>query len=157
MECIAVVICNFNGGQYTVDCIKAVQKSTYNDWDIIVVDNASTDGSVELLTNEFGDSITILLNDTNRGGAGGFGRGLRYATEKNYEYIMMLDNDAFVDEHAIEILMNTIKEDESIGIVGAKILCLDDKNIIMDFAKMMDWNSLMRITILSSSRTISNT
>ena len=147
MGYLAVVICNFNGGQYTVDCIKAVQKSTYNDWDIIVVDNASTDGSVELLTNEFGDSITILLNDTNRGGAGGFGRGLRYATEKNYEYIMMLDNDAFVDEHAIEILMNTIKEDESIGIVGAKILCLDDRNIIMDFAKKMDWDSFIDYSV----------
>ena len=88
MGYLAVVICNFNGGQYTVDCIKAVQKNTYNDLDIIVVDNASTDSAVELLTNEFGDSITILLNDINCGGAGGFGRGLRYATENNYEYII---------------------------------------------------------------------
>ena len=93
----AVIICNYNGGEDTVKCIEAVIHSKDIKCDIYVVDNASTDGSADRIGRQFGKKVTILQNAENLGGSGGFGRGLRMAVEEGYPYIMMLDNDAYVD------------------------------------------------------------
>ena len=122
MKQIAIVICNYNGGMDTVHCIEAVMKNTWKDIDIYVVDNASEDNSVALIENSFGDKVTILHNEENLGGSGGFGRGMRHAVDQGYEYVMLLDNDAFIDTDTIEKLYVYIRAHKEIGIVGAKIM-----------------------------------
>ncbi len=140
MKQIAIVICNYNGGMDTVHCIEAVMKNTWKDIDIYVVDNASEDNSVALIENSFGDKVTILHNEENLGGSGGFGRGMRHAVDQGYEYVMLLDNDAFIDTDTIEKLYVYIRAHKEIGIVGAKIMTLNDRERIFDFAKMMQWD-----------------
>lgn len=139
MRKIAIVICNYNGGMDTVNCVKAVFKSTFQDYDIFVADNASEDDSVELLNNHFGERVNILRNKENLGGSGGFGRGIRHAVECGYEFIMMLDNDAFIDTDTVETFYTYLCEHEDVGIVGAKIMSVEQPEVILDFAKNMDW------------------
>lgn len=141
MKELAVVICNYNGGKDTVNCIRKVLNNSFSDMDVYVVDNASDDDSVGLIREAFGEKITLLHNADNLGGSGGFGRGLRYAVELDYQYILTLDNDAFIESDTIEILYKYIEDNVDVGIVGAKIMTIDDNNIVMDFAKKIDWDS----------------
>ena len=85
-------------------CVKKIQEQTYQDFDILVVDNASTDDSVAKLQERYGEGITIIQNEENLGGSGGFGRGIRTALDVGYKYFMLVDNDAFLDQYAVEHL-----------------------------------------------------
>lgn len=141
MKDTAVIICNYNGGTDTVKCIEAVQASRYAAYDIYVIDNASTDGSAELVRERFGEAVTVVSNKENRGGSGGFGRGMRLAVEKGYPYIMLLDNDAYVDADTLGGLHGYLQENPAVGIAGAKIMMSDDPERIMDYAKNIDFES----------------
>lgn len=141
MKDTAVVICNYNGGADTIRCIKAVRDSHDISCDIYIIDNASTDGSVEYIKETFGNNVIIVQNQENLGGSGGFGRGLHLAAKKGYPYIMMLDNDAYVDNDAIRKLREYLCENQDVGIVGAKIMMADDVERIMDYAKIIDFTA----------------
>lgn len=141
MNDIAVIICNYNGKDITIKSLEAVLNSRGVLCDIYVIDNASTDGSVEQINMNFGGLVIIIQNSKNFGGAGGFGRGLRIAVEKGYPYIMMLDNDAYVDTNTIEGLLEYLRENPDVGIVGAKIMMADDPERIMDYAKTINFST----------------
>lgn len=143
MNDIAVIICNFNGGTETVRCIEEVIKSKDTQLDIYVIDNASTDDSVSLIRSRFSNHVTIIRNPENMGGSGGFGRGLRLAVEKGYPYIMMLDNDAYVDTDTIKKLYEYLQENPDVGIVGAKIMMSDDPERVMDYAKIINFETFI--------------
>lgn len=140
---IAVIICNYNGKEDTVKCIEAVIESKDVQCDIYVIDNASTDGSVDFIRQQFGQTVSVIQNPENFGGSGGFGRGLRMAVEMKYPYIMMLDNDAYVDTDTIGKLQKYLEENPSVGIVGAKIMMTDDPERIMDYAKTIDFETFI--------------
>ena len=72
MKDIGIVICNFNKKEYILNCVQSVLNAKGDNYDVFVVDNASTDGSAEALAEQFGDKITLLVNEENLGGAGGF-------------------------------------------------------------------------------------
>lgn len=141
MNSIAVIICNYNGGKDTLNCIESVLTQTYEDIDIYVVDNASTDASVEMIQKKYANQVTILLNERNMGGSGGFGRGIRYCLEKKYEYLVLIDNDAIIASNMIELMYKYMDEHQQAGVVGAKILMLDDKDRIFDYAKTLDFDN----------------
>lgn len=137
----AVIICNYNGGAATIKCIHNVLASQDISSDIYIIDNASTDGSAERIKQTFGGLVTVLQNPENLGGSGGFGRGLRMAVEKGYPYVMMLDNDAYVDRDTIWKLRKYLQDNRDVGIVGAKIMMTDDPERIMDYAKTIDFTT----------------
>ena len=139
----AVIICNYNGGEDTVKCIEAVIHSKDIKCDIYVVDNASTDGSADRIGRQFGKKVTILQNAENLGGSGGFGRGLRMAVEEGYPYIMMLDNDAYVDRDTIKKLHRYLEETPVVGIVVSMIMMSDDPVRFMDYAKTIDFEAFI--------------
>lgn len=64
---IAAVICNYNKKEYVAECIQSVTESSFTDMDIVVVDNASTDGSAEHIKNRFGNRVKLLVNEENLG------------------------------------------------------------------------------------------
>lgn len=125
----------------TIKCIDSVFESTYTDLDIYVVDNASEDDSVKQIEERFGEKVKILQNVENLGGSGGFGRGMRYAIEQGYPFIMTLDNDAYIAPDTIEKLLSYIELHKDVGIVGAKVLSLEEKDRIIDFGKVMDYEN----------------
>lgn len=144
MSDTAIIICNYNGGDAIVRCLYAVldsQEISY--YDIYVIDNASTDGSRDQISETFGEMVTVIQNTENLGGSGGFGRGLRMATEKGYSYIMLLDNDAYVGEDTVKKLRGYLEANPDVGIVGAKIMMADDPERIMDYAKTLNFDTFM--------------
>jgi len=87
---VGVVIVNYNGFEYVVDCVKSLMLSTWNNLDIIVVDNGSSDGSVNKLGDMFGDSIIVVDNGVNLGFAGGNNVGIRLALERQCDLAQKL-------------------------------------------------------------------
>lgn len=138
MKEIGVFICNYNKADFVVKCVQALKNQTYKDLDIYVVDNASEDDSVEKLRKNYKDGITILQNEENIGGSGGFGRGIRTALEKGYPYFMLVDNDAFLDVKTVEYLHDYMEEHPDVGICGAETLCLQQPDRIQDLGGRLD-------------------
>ena len=142
MKDIAVVICNYNKKEYVIKCIESLQKQIVRNFDIYVVDNASSDGSVGEIQRTYGDAVTLLCNTENLGGSGGFNTGMRVAYDSGYKYIVLLDNDVVLDKNALRIMCEDMKNNPHIGIMGAKILKMDYPDIIQEFAPTVNYSTM---------------
>lgn len=139
MKEIGVFICNYNKAEMVIKCVQAIKGQTYDDLDIFVVDNASTDDSVEQLKQTYQDGITILQNGENFGGSGGFGRAIRTALQMGYKYFMLVDNDAILDSKAVGYLHDYLEKHTDVGICGAETLYLQQPNKIQDLGGKLDY------------------
>ena len=143
MEKIGVVICNYNKEKDVLLCIQSVIESIYQDYHVYVVDNASTDRSVEFITREYGDDprITLLVNEENLGGSGGFNTGVRRAVEKGHQYVMCVDNDALLDENCIGTLMEFLEEHPESGMAAAKIYHTELPEYVQNYGTFIDFQN----------------
>jgi GT2 family glycosyltransferase len=116
-----------------------LQTISYPNYKIIVVDNASGDGSVQALRSEF-PTIDIIENQKNLRFAGGNNIGLRYALEKNAEYVLLLNNDTIVEKNFLFELVHCAENDERVGIAGAKIYYYTERNKIWYAGGKIEWN-----------------
>ena len=139
MKKVGIVICNYNKEKEVLDCIQCVLESQFDSYDLYVVDNASTDHSVERIRETYGDKVTLLVNQENLGGSGGFNRGLRLIYEKKYPYLMCIDNDALLDENAIGNLYDFLEEHTEVGMAGSKIYHLEDPDFVQQFGQKIDF------------------
>ncbi|AWO74733.1 glycosyltransferase family 2 protein [Geobacillus thermoleovorans] len=137
---VGIVICNFNKKEYLIRCIESVLDSSYQNFSLYVVDNASTDGSAELVRELFGGKLTLIMNDENKGGTGGFNRGMREALRAGHRYILLLDNDVVIDKETIKHLIDVLEEDPSIGIVGSAIYKMDAPDQLQEVGAAIDWD-----------------
>ena len=101
---VSVIIPHWNGIEVLSDCLESLQKSTYTNLEIIVVDNASTDGSPDWVSLHY-PNIKLIENNTNLGYAGGCNKGAKASTG---DYLVFLNNDTIVSILDIIILVNLI-------------------------------------------------
>ncbi len=133
MKSLGVFICNYNKKEFILPCVRSVLNQSFLDLDVYVIDNASTDGSVEAIKAEFGDRLNVVVNDTNLGGSGGFNTGLRLGLEKEYQYIMLADNDIIMDKDAIIKLYDALEHMPELGMCGSKIMQMQKPEYIQDY------------------------
>jgi GT2 family glycosyltransferase len=126
---VGIVVLNHNGKELARRCLRSVMASPYANKDIILVDNASTDTSVEYLRSVF-PHVFILENSENLGVAGGRNCGFREALRRGSHYILSLDNDARIDGQLIEELVKVAESDPRIGVVGPKTYSDDGSGTI---------------------------
>ncbi len=118
---ISVVVTNYNGRHYLPDCLSSLALQTCRDFETIVVDNASTDGSAEFVEEHYPE-VRIVRNRENLGFAGGTNAGIRAARG---EYILTLNNDTRADPHFMERLRSAMDADPGTGMCAAKMLFPD--------------------------------
>jgi len=140
MKSVGIFICNYNKREFVVNCVKSVFEQSFKEFDLFVVDNASTDDSVEKLREIYEDKITIIENAENLGGSGGFNTGIKFACKNNYKYIVLLDNDIILDKDALKNMYNFLENNMEFGIVGAKVMLMDKPEIIQDFGNKLNFN-----------------
>jgi len=116
-EKVAVVVLNWNRRDMLLDCLNHIRKLNYSVYQIIVVDNASTDGSVEAVRANFPD-VDLIVNKTNLGAIEGKNTGLRKALKSPVEYIYMVDNDIVADSESLRELVHVAENDGNVGLVG---------------------------------------
>ncbi len=130
---IGIVVCNYNKQDYIVKCLASLFASTIDDFDVYVVDNASTDDSVKLIREYFEGRVTLIVNEENLGGSGGFNTGLREALRHDHEYLMCVDNDIVFDPEAVYYLREFLETHPDCGMVGSKAYFMDDPAKIWNF------------------------
>jgi GT2 family glycosyltransferase len=118
---VAIIILNWNGLKDTIECLESLQKITYPNYEVIVVDNGSQGNDVEVLKEKYGDYIHIIENDKNYGFSEGNNIGIRYALGKGVDYVLLLNNDTIVDAEVLSELVEAAQGDEKIGMVQPKI------------------------------------
>jgi GT2 family glycosyltransferase len=122
---IAIVILNWNGKENTCECLESVAKITYQNYQVIVADNGSTDGSVTAIAQKFSHTM-IIENGDNLGYAEGNNRAITYAIEQGFDYVLLLNNDAIVDPHLLDNFMSVSESNPNAGVFGAKIYYLSE-------------------------------
>ena len=144
---LGIVVCNYNKAEDVKVCLQSIVESKFEDYHVYVVDNGSGDNSVEAIRDNFGEDtrITLLINKENLGGSGGFNTGLRaaLASKNEYEYLMCMDNDAYVDEGCIGRLIEFLDENSDTGIAAAKIMHREEPNRIQQYGSFIDWDDYL--------------
>jgi len=125
MKRASVIVLSWNGKTYLPDCLNAVMAQTHAPHEVILVDNASTDGSVESVAANF-PQFRIIRNDENLGFAGGMNVGLKQATG---DIAVLLNQDTVVREDWLAALVKAMEADALIGIAGCKVLYPDGETI----------------------------
>ena len=149
MPKVYIVILNWNGWHDTIECVKSLRKLTYANYEIIIVDNDSTDESVEKLKAEF-PQIHLIQAGKNLGFAGGNNLGIEYALKKQADYILLLNNDTVVCEDLIEKLLEPIECSGSVGITGPVNYYYDEPNKIWaSGAVIQNWWLNKRVDVTS--------
>ncbi|SMO50938.1 glycosyltransferase family 2 protein [Fodinibius sediminis] len=118
---VFIILVNWNGWRDTIECLHSLEKLDYSRFTPIVVDNGSTDESVEMISSRFPD-VTLLESSQNRGFAGGNNLGIRHALERGAEYLWLLNNDTVVDPRALARLVDHMEENPDIGICGSRLI-----------------------------------
>lgn len=120
---VSVIIVNYHSAQMVIDCIQSIfEKTNRFSCEIIVVDNASGDGSVEMLREAFGSRITVIASETNLGFGKANNLGARYAAG---EYVFLLNPDTILINDAIGILVDYLKEHPDAGVAGGNLYAPD--------------------------------
>jgi GT2 family glycosyltransferase len=137
---VHIVILNWNQRDMTVNCLNSLEKLNYDSAEIVLVDNGSTDDSLDVIKEKFPE-ITLIKNRENLGVAGGRNVGLRYALQEDADYILFLDNDTIVDKDFLIELVKVGEENEEVGIITGKIYFYDEPNKIWSVG---GYSSLLR-------------
>lgn len=121
---VFVIVLNYNGLRHLRYCLPSLLATDYPNYELVVVDNASTDGSVEYVLCEFPD-VTLLRSSTNLGWSGGNNLGIRYALDSGATYVMLANNDIKVDPRWVRVAVDLCEADHRLGMVGYRILAAD--------------------------------
>jgi len=122
----SVILVNYNGMPHLDTCIPSVLQQSYANFEVIFVDNNSTDGSLDYARSKFPDLI-FVGNKENLGYAGGINSGLTHATG---DYIAPLNIDTEVAPNWLAVMVAFLDENPHIGAVTPKILLLNDRSKI---------------------------
>jgi GT2 family glycosyltransferase len=120
----SLIIINYNGREYIIDCLRALEGQLFKDFEIILIDNGSSDGSLDKIRNYLEESplapvVKFIALDKNLGFAGGASEGLKHA---HGEYIALLNNDTGPDGRWLEELVMNMDNDPEVGICASKLV-----------------------------------
>ncbi len=127
---VSVVVVNYNGKGLLKQCLHTLLKTDYPSYEVVVVDNASTDGSLTEIRNSFGSDnrIEFIENNENVGHAEGCNIG---AQNTEGQYLIFLDSDTeFKDENWLWELVKLMEKDASVGVAQAKLVLAEDKTCL---------------------------
>lgn len=149
---VFIIILNFNGAKDTVECLTSIQNNIYSNYNIVIVDNKSTDNSREVIChyieknytkyNKFESEfesinsskecvkVTFIQSGKNQGYGHGNNIGIKYALQNKADYILVLNNDTIVEADFLTPLVDMCEKDKNIGIASCKINFYDKPDII---------------------------
>lgn len=122
---VSIILVNFNGDKDTIDCVESLKKISYDNYEIIIVDNNSANcQELEAFVNNNSD-IIFLKSKENLGFSRGNNIGIKYAINNNADYVLLLNNDTTVKTDFLDELVSSATNCCECGIVSGKILFYD--------------------------------
>lgn len=126
---VLFVVLNYNGWRETLTCMDAVLAQTYKQFQVLLIDNGSHDESVSRLEKySKNPNVTFVKHSKNLGFAGGVNVGISHAIEHDYEYTVLLNNDAIITKDWLSILVRSLEKTQASSITGL-LLSGDGKRI----------------------------
>jgi GT2 family glycosyltransferase len=123
---ISVIIPNWNGAHLLPTCLDSLRRQSYAKCEIIVVDNASTDGSLALLTRDYAD-VRVLALLRNTGFTGACNAGIRASRG---EFVALLNSDTEADEHWLAEVIAAFERHPEAGLVASKMRLFDRRDTL---------------------------
>ena len=120
---VSVIIVNYNGLRFLKPCLSSLAAQSFKNFEIIFVDNHSSDGSSGYIREQF-PSVTLIETEKNLGFAGGTNTGIRASCG---DYILTLNNDTITDPHLIDNLVRPMASDSRLGMCASKMLFPDGR------------------------------
>jgi GT2 family glycosyltransferase len=153
---LSIIILSYNVKQLLLDCLNSVFTNAKSDWQVIVVDNASSDGSAEAVESKF-PKVIVVKSDTNLGFSAGNNLGLKKAVG---DFVLFLNDDTLIKGNAIEESLNYLRDHADVGALTCRVELPNGK---LDYSchrgLPTPWNSLCYFSGLSKlfprSRTFS--
>lgn len=127
---ISIVILNWNQAADTIRCVQRIDQWLGLESDIWIVDNDSSGNDVATILDSCPD-VHMIRNDRNLGYSGGVNRGLRAILQRSDCPIVLLNNDAFIEETSLKRLLDSLLEDDKIGLAGPLIFSANDANRLL--------------------------
>ena len=134
---VIFVVLNFNRREDTLQCISSLEQNTYKNQKVILLDNSSSDGSVEAVAARFPE-VKIIRLQQNLGYAGNNNVGIDEAMRQGAEWIFVLNEDTILAPDCVAQLVSVGESDPSIGIVGPMVYHHDEPEIIQSAGGRMD-------------------
>jgi GT2 family glycosyltransferase len=119
-SCVFIVLLNWNGWQDTLECIRSLRRMEYRNWHAVIVDNGSSDGSVERLRQACAEAH-IVETHRNLGFAAGNNVGIRFALKNGADYVFVLNNDTTVFPKALSELVAFAEKHPRTALLGPTI------------------------------------
>lgn len=137
---VYIILLNYNGYIDTIDCISSLKLLEYDNYEIVIVDNNSTDDSEIYISKfiKYNDKVHLINAEKNLGFSGGNNLGIKYALKHEADYICLLNNDTTVEPNFLSELVKEMELDSNIGICAGKILYYDNKNRIWSAGGYID-------------------
>ena len=123
---VTIVILNWNGKRFLAPCLDAVLAQTFRDFEIVLVDNGSSDGSVQFLQRHY-PQVRLIVNQRNLGFAAANNQAIRASGS---EFVATLNNDTEVEPGWLEALVATVQSDSQVGMCASKMLFAHRRDVI---------------------------
>lgn len=135
MSSVYIILLNWNGWKDTLECLESLKSTDYLNYRIVLVDNGSNNTSPQKIQewidkNSFKQYIHFFRLEHNFGFAAGNNVGIKYALQKNADYVLLLNNDTIVTEDFLSRLVETAKNNPKVGVVGCQIRHFPQKDKI---------------------------
>jgi len=132
---VVVVVLTFNGWMDTAACLESLAAITYSNLETVIVDNHSTDGTLDALRQNY-PAVKVITNDVNVGFAAGNNIGLSYALDQDTAYVLLLNNDVHVAPDFLTRLVATAQAQPDAALVGPLVYHSDEPKIIQSAGGM---------------------
>lgn len=123
---VSIIVLNWNGLDDTIECLESLRRITYPNYNVILVDNASSGKDVVLLRERFGNYIDLVQNEENYGFAKGNNVGIRLALGRGADYVLLLNNDTVVDPVFLDELISVAEANTRLGILCPNMYSYDE-------------------------------
>jgi len=137
---VSIVILNWNGKEMLQECLRSASNLDYPSYNIVVVDNGSTDGSQGFVRHNFPE-VHLIENEQNLGFAEGQNSGIRYSIKNRADFVFILNNDITLDRNALRELVAAFEEDESIGIAGPILYDAERPTMVQKAGAVIEWST----------------
>ncbi len=132
-----LVLCH-NGLELTLACLDSLRQQTYAHSEVLVIDNASQDGTPEAIRAAYPD-LGLIRTGANLGYAGGNNVGIRVALQRGADVIFLVNNDTLLAPDCVARLVGALEADPRIGVIGPMVYTWDEGQLISSAGGAIDW------------------
>ena len=121
MKKVSIITINWNSLDETLELLNSLSKIDYNNYEVIVIDNASKNKEADIIKKKF-RNVKLLKNKENEGYCKANNKGIKYALKNGSDYILLLNNDTLVKKNFLSILVNYYESKKDVGGLSPQIL-----------------------------------